>query len=94
MGKHYREDRDTPLMKALFRNVRDCEFVEESSGMEGSGVFFFRNLHGRGMKPKDLVPGEKTSVWEGHLPASWESVKSKEAGRDGWEWRNLMKFVW
>ncbi|KAJ5951323.1 Alpha/beta hydrolase fold-3 [Penicillium vulpinum] len=42
MGKHYRENRDTPLMKALSCNVRDCQFVEESGGVEGRGVFLFQ----------------------------------------------------
>jgi omega-6 fatty acid desaturase (delta-12 desaturase) len=96
MGKHYREDRDTPLMKALFRNVRDCQFVEESAGVEGSGVFFFRNLHGRGVKPRDVVSGEGISVWDGHLPASWDVGIKKRKGVKGdrWDWRDLMKFVW
>jgi omega-6 fatty acid desaturase (delta-12 desaturase) len=91
MGAHYREDRDTPLMKALFRNVRDCQFVEE-----GSGVLFFRNLHGRGVKPRDVASGKGTSVWKGHVPASWDAdVKKKEdAVRHRWEWRDLMKFFW
>ena len=73
MGNHYNEDRDTPLMQALFRNIRDCRFVEESEGMEGSGVLFFRNFHGRGIKPKSTALGKTASVWEGHLPASWDS---------------------
>ncbi|KAI0007582.1 fatty acid desaturase-domain-containing protein [Xylariaceae sp. FL0662B] len=54
MGKHYHADRDTPLLSAFWRNQRDCQFVEESPGMEGSGVFMFRNLHGRGVKPRNL----------------------------------------
>ncbi|KAH8431975.1 uncharacterized protein LDX57_009622 [Aspergillus melleus] len=86
MGKHYRADRATPLMTALFRNLRDCQFVEESSGMDGSGVYMFRNLHGRGVKPRDLTVGETMSSWEGHLPPS-----SKEASRD---WRDLVAWNW
>lgn len=65
-------------MTALFRNVRDCKFVEESKGMEGSGVFFFRNFHGRGVVPKDVTSQEESSSWAGHLPAAW-GVDTKTA---------------
>ncbi|KAH7303203.1 fatty acid desaturase-domain-containing protein [Stachybotrys elegans] len=44
MGKHYHEDRHTNLLSAFWKNQRDCEFVEESAGMEGSGIYMFRNL--------------------------------------------------
>jgi omega-6 fatty acid desaturase (delta-12 desaturase) len=70
MGKHYHADRKTPLMTAFWRNQRDCQFVEESSGMNGSGVFMFRNLHGRGTKPRDLQAGEALCAWLGSMPPS------------------------
>ena len=47
---------------AFWRNQRDCKFVEESAGMEGSGVWFFRNLHGVGEPAKDLTNGKKEVV--------------------------------
>lgn len=54
MGKHYHADLDTPLLSAFWKNRRDCQFVEESLGMEGSGIFMFRNMHGRGVNPRKL----------------------------------------
>ena len=68
MGKHYHADRDTPLMTAFWRNQRDCQFVEESSGMDGSGIYMFRNLHGRGTRPRDLQAGEALCTWPGSMP--------------------------
>ncbi len=47
---------------AFWRNQRNCKFVEESTGMEGSGVWFFRNLHGVGEPAKDLTSGKKDIV--------------------------------
>lgn len=32
-------------MTAFWRNQRDCKFVEES--VDGSGIYFFRNLYGK-----------------------------------------------
>ncbi|KAM3065597.1 hypothetical protein ACMFMG_011307 [Clarireedia jacksonii] len=67
MGKHYNADRTTPLLTAFWRNQRDCQFVEETPGMEGSGVFMFRNLHGRGAKPRDVRAGQSLSTWDGSI---------------------------
>ncbi|KAJ9325451.1 hypothetical protein DTO027B5_5012 [Paecilomyces variotii] len=86
MGKHYHADMDTPLIAALFRTQRDCQFVEESSGMDGSGVYMFRNIHGRGTKPRDLVGGEELSVWDGHMPPP--------KGKETWNWREIISSVW
>lgn len=44
------------FMIAFWKNLRSCRFVEES--VEGSGVYFFRNLHGKGVAPKDLTSGK------------------------------------
>ena len=44
------------FMMAFWRNLRNCRFVEES--VDGSGVYFFRNLHGKGTPPKDLTGGK------------------------------------
>lgn len=48
MGKHYHEDREANILSTFWKTQRDCQFVEETEGMEGSGVFMFRNLHGGG----------------------------------------------
>lgn len=64
MGKHYRADTETPFMTAFWRNQRTCKFVEESKGMEGSGIMFFRNLYGKGTAPKDLTGGKGAAVVE------------------------------
>lgn len=45
MGVHYKSDTKTSFMTAFWRNQRDCKFVEES--VEGSGIYFFRNLYGK-----------------------------------------------
>ncbi|KAH8801493.1 fatty acid desaturase-domain-containing protein [Xylogone sp. PMI_703] len=55
MGKHYKADTKTPFWTAFWKNQRNCKFVEESEGMEGSGVFMFRNLFN---KP-DQTPARK-----------------------------------
>ncbi|ELR03698.1 hypothetical protein VC83_06047 [Pseudogymnoascus destructans] len=62
MGTHYRADRATPFMWAFWKNQRACKFVEES--VEGSGVYFYRNLHGTGEPPKDLTGGKAQEVAE------------------------------
>ncbi|TVY34651.1 Delta(12) fatty acid desaturase [Lachnellula occidentalis] len=74
-GKHYHADRKTNLMAALWRNQRDCQFVEESPGMEGSGVFMFRNLHGRGVRPRNLSAGEALTAWVGSMPPKATEVE-------------------
>ncbi|KAM7206559.1 Fatty acid desaturase domain containing protein [Naviculisporaceae sp. PSN 640] len=61
MGKHYHADTETPLLTAFWKNQRDCKFVEETVGMEGSGIYMFRNLHGRGERARDLRPKEDRS---------------------------------
>jgi omega-6 fatty acid desaturase (delta-12 desaturase) len=43
MGAHYKADAATPFWRAFWRNQRACKFVEESAGMEGTGVFMYRN---------------------------------------------------
>jgi omega-6 fatty acid desaturase / acyl-lipid omega-6 desaturase (Delta-12 desaturase) len=48
------------FMTAFWKNMRSCRFVEES--VEGSGVYFFRNLHGKGAAPKDLTDGKAREV--------------------------------
>jgi omega-6 fatty acid desaturase (delta-12 desaturase) len=60
MGDHYRADTKTNFMWAFWKNQRQCKFVEES--VEGSGVWFFRNLHGKGSAPKDLTGGKARKV--------------------------------
>jgi len=57
MGKHYKRD-DTPFMKAFWKQQKECKFVEEC--VDDSGVYFFRNLHGVGVPPKDLTDGKDT----------------------------------
>ena len=52
MGRDYRSDLKTPFWKAFWQNQRNCKFVEESEGCDGTGVLFFRNLHGKGTPPK------------------------------------------
>ncbi|THW70816.1 putative delta-12 desaturase [Aureobasidium pullulans] len=54
MGRHYHVDNDTPLLKAFWITQRDCQFVEETHGADGSGVFLYRNLHGRGASLRNL----------------------------------------
>lgn len=61
MGTHYRADTKTPFWTAFWRNQRTCKFVEETPGMEGSGVYMFRNLYNREgeTQPKDLTEGKR-----------------------------------
>jgi omega-6 fatty acid desaturase (delta-12 desaturase) len=55
MGRHYHIDDRTPLLKAFWTTQRDCQFVEETNGAGASGVFIYRNLHGRGIAPRDVT---------------------------------------
>jgi omega-6 fatty acid desaturase / acyl-lipid omega-6 desaturase (Delta-12 desaturase) len=48
------------FMHAFWENMRHCKFVEES--VEGSGVWFFRNLHGVGQEPRDLTGGKAVAI--------------------------------
>jgi omega-6 fatty acid desaturase / acyl-lipid omega-6 desaturase (Delta-12 desaturase) len=63
MGEHYcKEEEKTGMIgfwNSFWTNQRQCKFVEECEGMEGSGVWFFRNLHGVGEMPRDLCGGKK-----------------------------------
>jgi len=60
MGEHYKADVKTPFWTAFWRNQQSCKFIEESEGMEGSGVYMYRNLSGVGsVKARDLTGGEK-----------------------------------
>jgi len=63
MGQHYIADTKTPFWTAFWRNQRTCKFVEESEGMEGTGVFMFRNLYNRTgeVQPVDLTGGKKAA---------------------------------
>jgi omega-6 fatty acid desaturase / acyl-lipid omega-6 desaturase (Delta-12 desaturase) len=59
MGKHYRADvTGGPIgfLKALYRNMHVCQWVETLPGMEGekAGVYFFRNRNGANLPPKVL----------------------------------------
>jgi len=74
LGKNYHADLETPILTAFWRGQRDCSFVEESKGMDGSGVFFFRNLHGRGMEARDLTKGDRLSSWPGSMPMEESTV--------------------
>lgn len=51
-------------MTAFWRNQRSCKFVEES--VDGSGVYFFRNLYGKKgqAQAKDLCDGASVAVEE------------------------------
>ncbi|KAI1918328.1 Oleate hydroxylase fah12 [Ophidiomyces ophidiicola] len=56
MGRHYRsntEEGSIGFLKALWRSIRMCQWVEPSEGAkgEGKGVLFFRNRNGIGPKP-------------------------------------------
>jgi omega-6 fatty acid desaturase (delta-12 desaturase) len=75
MGKHYRADTTTPFHYAFWKNQRDCKFVEES--VEGSGILFFRNLHGAGAAPRDLTDGAAENVEVvGRTQAEWRSINN------------------
>jgi omega-6 fatty acid desaturase (delta-12 desaturase) len=55
LGRHYHIDDRTPMLKAFWATQRDCQFVEETNGAGGSGVFFYRNSHGRGIALRDVT---------------------------------------
>lgn len=63
MGQHYKADTKTRFWTAFWKNQRSCKFVEETDGQEGSGVYFFRNLHNSPgqTKPRDLT-GAKSAA--------------------------------
>jgi omega-6 fatty acid desaturase (delta-12 desaturase) len=60
MGQHYKADTKTNFGTAFWKNQRTCKFVEETTGQEGSGVFFFRNLYNKigQPQPTDLTGGK------------------------------------
>jgi omega-6 fatty acid desaturase (delta-12 desaturase) len=60
MGRHYRSDTKTPFMSAFLKSQKECKFIEES--VDGSGVYFFRNLHGVGVSPKRLSDNTKVEM--------------------------------
>lgn len=64
MGVHYKADVKTPFWTAFWLNQRSCKFVEESEGLEGSGVFFFRNLYNKKgeTQPKKMSGGKAAAV--------------------------------
>lgn len=64
MGKHYKADVKTPFWTAFWRNQRTCKFVEESEGMEGQGVYMYRNLYNRDGATKPLQLADKLEVKE------------------------------
>lgn len=56
MGKHYRSDTEGGpwgFVRALWRSVRMCQWVEPSEKAQGAarGVLFFRNSNGLGTRP-------------------------------------------
>ncbi|MCD9641951.1 Delta(12)-fatty-acid desaturase [Datura stramonium] len=42
LGEYYRFD-DTPIYKALWRDVKDCVYVDKDEGSQDKGVFWFKN---------------------------------------------------
>ncbi|CAN4112489.1 unnamed protein product [Withania somnifera] len=42
LGEYYQAD-DTPICKALWRESRECIYVEEDEGSQDNGVFWFKN---------------------------------------------------
>lgn len=59
MGRHYQSAKIEGLfdfVRTIYRNVRSCEWVEQSSGAQGEGkdIVFFRNRNGLGVKPLNL----------------------------------------
>ena len=76
LGNHYHADLQTPLLEAFWETQKHCAFVEESEGMDGSGVYFFRNLHGKGPRPRSLERGQKGSQWSGSEPAKRDWKRS------------------
>ncbi|TGO16922.1 hypothetical protein BTUL_0022g00230 [Botrytis tulipae] len=94
MGQHYKADVKTPFWTAFWRNQRTCKFVEESEGMEGSGVFMYRNLYNREgeVHAKDLTNGqasiaksEKPTVSKivpvGSMATAMSTSRNMNAGR-------------
>lgn len=88
MGQHYKADTKTPFWVAFWRNLRSCQFVEESEGAEGSGVFMFRNLYAfPGQTPaRDLTDGAKDNVKEtakpiGSMATAMASSRNLDARR-------------
>lgn len=64
MGQHYRADtKDGPwgFLKALYTNMRHCQWVEPLPNTKGedAGVLFYRNRNGVFMAPQVLKAGEK-----------------------------------
>lgn len=72
MGQHYKADVKTPFWVAFWRNMQSCQFVEESEGAEGSGIFMFRNLYRvAGQTPaRDLTDGAKDDIKAAAKPVS------------------------
>lgn len=88
MGTHYKADTKTPFWVAFWRNMRACQFVEESEGAEGSGVFMYRNLYGKPNQTpaRDLTGGLKDDVKEkakvtGAMATAMASSRNLEARR-------------
>ncbi|KAI9893744.1 MAG: Oleate hydroxylase fah12 [Vezdaea aestivalis] len=59
MGSHYRSDTaggPIGFLKSMWTSARTCQWVEKCEGAEGedSGVLFFRNRNGLGLKPTVL----------------------------------------
>lgn len=68
MGSHYRSDTkggSLGFVSALWRSAKWCQWVEETEGAEGSGVFFYRNRNGLGIpyaKSGPQLPAAKKSM--------------------------------
>lgn len=63
MGNHYRADvrgGSLGFLKALYNNMRSCQWVETLEGTvgENAGVYFFRNRNGLLLPAKKLQPGQ------------------------------------
>lgn len=61
MGKHYRSDvKDGSLgfIKSIWKVARWCQWVEPAVGCEDTGVLFFRNRNGHGVKPAQLIKAD------------------------------------
>lgn len=84
MGQHYRADVKTPFWVAFWRNMRSCQFVEESEGAEGSGVFMFRNLYKvpDQVPARDLTGGAKDEVKEIEKPATGAMATAMATSRN------------
>jgi omega-6 fatty acid desaturase (delta-12 desaturase) len=82
MGKHYQADVKTPFWTAFWKNQRTCKFVEESKGMEGQGVFMYRNLYNREGQTKPLqLATEKKIEKVGAMSAVMSSSRNLDARR-------------